>query len=65
MNFTIKIVTNKKEYKLEGLNERETQRTLANAYDDILALRQKVRFGDLEVEVRNFFLPKIRQKNKL
>ncbi len=51
MNFNILIVMNdNKEYRLEGLNERETQKTLANAYDDILALRQKVRFGDLEVE---------------
>ena len=48
--FNIKIVlNNNKEYLLEGLNEKETQQTLANAYDDILALREKVRFGNLEV----------------
>ena len=51
MKFTIKIVMNdNKEYTIEGLNERETQEVLAVAYDDILALKEKVRFGEkLEV----------------
>jgi hypothetical protein len=51
MSFNIKIVLNdNKEYRLEGLNEREAQQTLAKAYDDILNLNEKVRFGDLEVD---------------
>ena len=51
MRFNIKIVLNdNKEYRLEGLNEREAQQTLAKAYDDILNLNEKVRFGDLEVD---------------
>lgn len=51
MKFNIKIVLNdNKEYRLEGLNEREAQQTLAKAYDDILNLNEKVRFGDLEVD---------------
>ena len=51
MKFNIKIVlNNNKEYRLEGLDEREAQQTLAKAYDDILNLNEKVRFGDLEVD---------------
>jgi hypothetical protein len=51
MKFDIKIVmNNNKEYTIEGLNEREAQEVLAGAYDDILALKEKVRFGEkLEV----------------
>ena len=52
MKFTIKVVMNdEREYIIEGLNERETQEVLASAYDDILALKEKVRFGEkLEVD---------------
>ena len=51
MNFNIKIVMNdNKEYTIEGLNEREAMEVLACAYDDILVLKEKVRFGEkLEV----------------
>ena len=51
MKFNIRIVMNdNKEYTIEGLNEREAQEVLACAYDDILALKEKVRFGEkLEV----------------
>jgi hypothetical protein len=51
MKFDIKIVMNdNKEYVIEGLNEREAQEVLAGAYDDILALKEKVKFGEkLEV----------------
>ena len=55
MKFTIKVVMNdEREYIIEGLNERETQEVLASAYDDILALKEKIRFGEkLEVDALN------------
>ena len=47
MRFCIKIVMDdNKEYRLEDLNERETQETLARAYNDILDLKEKIRFTD-------------------
>ena len=51
MRFNIKVVKNdNSELLLKDLTEKEAQKVLANAYDDILNLNEKVRFGDLEVD---------------
>jgi hypothetical protein len=51
MKFNIRVVKNdNSEFLLKDLTEKEAQKVLANAYDDILNLNEKVRFGDLEVD---------------